>query len=526
MPTLPPDAGILIRPCGFIGTEHLRFKGEIVLAGGTCGILIIAAQPQSGCSTVAVPEDTRSLGRIDPNADRGRCAGHGKRLGGTDACALGHSAAISEVIVQLQTVRTHTDRLVIVDTDDLGRLYAAPAIVGSIQQAGAVPVCVLLVNGIILLSRDDCCFTRVGIRYRYILKIPDNNGQLTDHHCELVCDLRLCRIVYLDRARDRQAIVRGIGTVRIECSHSVIGLCPGKITGVIVDVSALIFHIHGQFFRHVKAKAHFLGLELKRIRMYQFNACRANNISAAAQLNSDLTYCTVSAGEQACCLVDRAHIGAIRTQSPCNILRQVRCCTCTVNAGGGELHGRTGGIQIIVRRKCCVVKLSRGFCFGDDHQASERRPLNTVRGGVLNLKIAASLSLRNEGGRSAAVTVDRLHTAKAKHGLRQLIHGHTHGIWRLTSIHNEQNDASIRFDANGSSRCPGAGGVISRAIHAHTVAHQPAESGGRLPLIALKGRRGIAQLCFAILGQDKIRLSIVCLVVNLAIDHQHAQRLV
>ena len=526
MPALPPDAGICVGPGRFVGAEFLRLKGEVILTGGSGGILIIAAQPQSGGGAVAAPEDARSFRRIDPDADGGGGAGNGKRLGGTDACALGHSAAVSEVIVQLQTVRTHTDRLVIIDTDDLGRLDAASAVVGCIQQAGAVSGCILLVDRIVLLGGNDDRFAGIGIGRCHILEVPDDNRQLTDHHCELIFDLRLRRIADMDRTRDRQAFVCRVCAVRVECTHSFVGLRPCEIACIIVDIPALIFYVHGKLFRHVKAETHFFGLELNRVGMDQLNARRANDAASAAQFNSNHAGRAVSAGKQARCLVDGTHAGAIRVQSPDNVLRKLRRRARAVNADCGELHGGAGGIQVIIGRERRVVKFSRGLCVGNDHQSSEGRSFDAVGGGVLNLELTAAFSFRDKGGRSAAVTVDSLYAAKAEHGLRQLVHAHTYGIGRLPSVHDKQNDASVLLDADGGPRRAGAGCVIGCCIQAHAVAHQPSKGGGRLPLIALKRSGGVAQFCRAILGQDKISLSVVRLMVNYAVDYQHTQGLI
>ncbi len=526
MPALPPDAGICVRPGRFVGAEFLRLKGEVILTGGSGGILIIAAQPQSGGGAVAAPEDARSFRRIDPNADGGGGAGNGKCLGGTDTCALGHSAAVSEVIVQLQTVRTHTDRLVIIDTDDLGRLDAASAVVGCIQQAGAVSGCILLVDRIVLLGGNDDRFAGIGIGRCHILEVPDDNRQLADHHCELIFNLRLCRIADMDRTRDRQAFVCRVCAVRVECTHSFVGLRPCEIACVIIDIPALIFYIHGKLLRHVKAETHFFGLELNRVGMDKLNARCANNAASAAQFNSNHAGRAIGAGKQARCLVDGTHAGAIRVQSPDNVFRKLCGRARAVNADCGELHGGAGGIQVVIGRERRVVKFPRGLCVGNDHQSSEGGPFDAVGGGVLNLELTAAFSFRNKGGRSAAITADSLYAAKAEHGLRQLVYAHTYGIGRLPSVNDKQNDTSVLLDADSGSRCAGAGCVIGCRIQAHAVAHQPSKGGGRLPLIALKRSGGIAQLCRAILGQNKIGLPVVHLVVDYAVDYQHAQWLI
>ena len=524
-PALPPNAGILVRPIGRVITKVLGLEGEFILLSAAGGILIVAAKPQAGGGSLTAPFDARSLRSVHPHADGAGRAGDLELLRRTDQRTLGDCAAVSEVVVQLQGMGAHPHGFIVVNADDLSGLDAAIAVVGRGQQADLVAVLVLLVDGIILLGRDHHRLAGGLIHGGDVFKVPHDRGQLADHHGHGGGDGRVRHIGGGNGAVDAEAVVGGVRSVRIKDAHALIRLAPAEIRGGIAHADIAVLRRQAQLAGLGEAEAHLVGREGYAVRVDQLNAGGSHDLVFVNQLHGQGAGGRPAAGEKTGGCVNAAQLRRAFAQPPGDVFRHGNRRTGAVGTHSAELNGGAGRIKVAAGGKNGVVKYAGGLCLGNHHQGAKGRSFHTVRGGVLDLQLAGTRSLGDEGGGAAAVAVHGRHTAEINHGLCQLIAGHAHGIRRLAAIHNEQNDISVRLDADSGSRCAGTGGVVGGAVEVHAVLHKDLEGRSGLPLVAAKRFPAAADLSLSVLGQNEISLG-RSLVINGAIDDKHTDRLI
>ncbi len=526
VPALPPYSGVFIGPGALVAAEGLGLEGKVVLTGGALRILVVAAQPQTCRRAVAVPQDSRSLGRIHPYSDSRRRAGHGEGLRCSDQCALCYGTAVSEVIIQLQAVRSHTHGLIVVYADYLGRLNPAAIVIGRVEIARPFSVLALLVDGVIFLGGNDLGLAGRLVRCLYILEVPYDHGELADDHTELCGNCRVCFIFNGNRAADGESVVCGIRSVGIKGTHRAVRLAPGEIIGRIVDVKVIVFYNKSELCRLGKAQAQLIRLKGYAVGNNEVNFSRAHNGSrAVGQLDCHTSGDTFGADKLTCLCIDLSHARTGFAESPGKVRGQFRCRSRTVGADSTEVNRRALRVILVIRRYDRMIENPRRLCLGNDHKCAERGSFGSVGRNILNLQLAAAFSFRNEGRGSASVTVYRRNAAEAYHSLRKLVCGHTDRARCLSAVDHEEDDLSVLLNAYRSSRCAASGGVVGCRVDILAVLDKQLEGRGSLPLVALKGLVAGSYFRLAVLGKDKIILS-RALMMNDTVDNEHSERLI
>ena len=189
----------------------------------------------------------------------------------------------------------------------------------------------------------------------------------------------------------------------------------------------------------------------------------------------------------------------------------------TVRAHCRNAHGIFG-----VRRHISIVRLdfycvkSNRFLqilsIDSQNDRVDGGTLSTVRRNRTHHGRRIARASGNEGGRTAAVTVDCIHAAKCEHHLTHLVVGQTGGNSAITAVTLHEQQGAIRLDANH-----GTGGVRRGTLNGLTlqnaVLDQPAEVGRYCKmLVSIQGRRHAAQfaIAFFVDGQIGLRTLMVC----------------
>ena len=228
----------------------------------------------------------------------------------------------------------------------------------------------------------------------------------------------------------------------------------------------------------------------------------------------------VCRGEQAICADGAA---TVVRQRPGDALGQVRGAARRVNAGGGELHGAVGGVQLVVGLHGSVVEHTVLIGGGDQQQCAGNRALHAVRGAVAHFQGAGALALGGDGGGAAAVQIDGVHDALLLEVAGLVIDGHAHGIGVLAAVGHEGHDSAVLLDADGVSGHQ----IRVTGIHCHLAVADQEEGAGNGLLHVGAVRPELADGVAAVLQNSEIRLlgAAVVLLNDVALHDEVAERL-
>ena len=179
----------------------------------------------------------------------------------------------------------------------------------------------------------------------------------------------------------------------------------------------------------------------------------ADNLTVPNHLSGDLAFLTVG-GEHA--VLDGTE--AVISQLPFNISRNIGRSTNQVGTDGIELHSSTGGVVVSVSSDLSADELTGSGSGGDDQNAVGGGTLSTVGGRAVQSQLLTG-TLGQEGGGTAAVTVDSLHAAQAQHELSHLVAVEAGGEGGLTTVVHNHDDGAIGLDTH-----EGAGSSIRDMI--------------------------------------------------------------
>ena len=194
----------------------------------------------------------------------------------------------------------------------------------------------------------------------------------------------------------------------------------------------------------------------------------AGDLAAPDQLSSHFAGGTVGCKQAG--IVDGAH-GAV-SQLPYGISRDLSSSTDHVSANSIELHSSAGGIELILGGDLSANKLTGSRCSRDYQDTVGGRTLAAVRGRAVQLQLFTG-ALGQEGRGTAAVTVDRLHTAQGEHKLSHFIAIEADGVGGLTAVIHDHDDGAVGLNTHEGTGSR-IGGVIL-CILVHTVLDQEAE---------------------------------------------------
>ena len=210
----------------------------------------------------------------------------------------------------------------------------------------------------------------------------------------------------------------------------------------------------------------------------------------------------LTGGEQA--VLDGAH-GSVG-QLPYCVSRDVCGVAAGVNAGSGQGHGSAGCHIVITGLHNSVVEDAGGSSLGHDDDGVDGGTLGAVGGNGTHDVLGGALTLGNEGGGAAAVTVDSVDAAQGQHHFAHLVVGQAGGGGGVTAVHLAEDQGAVFLDADHGTGSIGRGTLDGLALQ-NAVLDQPAKVGGDGgPLVAIQRSGHGAQLSGAILVDSQVGL--------------------
>ena len=220
-----------------------------------------------------------------------------------------------------------------------------------------------------------------------------------------------------------------------------------QVAGIDGNILALVARLDGQFNHCTIHDVHLVLGEVQLVGRSDLHRLAANHHVIEHQLHRHRAAAT--AGQDAL-LADR-----------CPFLRHIQCparslgdrhrIARSADAGCGKLHRRTGRGVVILRINQCMVERSRAGRGGVHQQGRTDRALEAVRRVVEHRELFGTRRLCNEGRGTAAVQVDRRHTACILHDLGDFNHAAADGARLLTAIQHHEHDLAAAGDADSRS---------------------------------------------------------------------------
>ena len=193
------------------------------------------------------------------------------------------------------------------------------------------------------------------------------------------------------------------------------------------------------------------------------------------------------------------------------LCRQLRGGAGGVNALDVDLHAAVGGDVAALGQHGYMVEHAGGSGLGGDDDTVDGGTGSTVGGDIPQRIVALALTLGQDLGGAAAVTVDSPLAAQCQHGLAQLIGAQAHSVGRIASFGLNDHQSAVLLDADHGT----VGGIraADSLVHQLAVLHHKAEvAGNSLPLITMEGFGGGAQLtadsAVLVLGNCQIGLGV------------------
>ena len=499
LPTLPIDAGLHAVPGAVLLHAGLGLQCEVIGHIVAGAVLDVAAQPEAGLGADGgIIGDAHALGGIDPGADGGGGTADLHACRCTDAGALGHGAAVSEVIIQLQGLGAEADGLVIVDADDLDGLLAAAAIVPGGQDAA--------VTHIIIRSGGH----GAGLGVHMVLKVPHNGGQ----HAHDGVNGALDRLVPLGdgvHVAVEGLAVGGGEAVAVKGAHILrrgglagrglhIGDAPEDVAGLDMDVAALAADHQTEVRGLLKAQADLLVGEIDLVGGGHLDGGGADDLAVQQHIHAQGAAGLVG-GQKAGGGIHGAHVLAALRQGIADALRQSHRLAGGINAHSGELHLGAGGIDLVIGAEHSVVEDARGLGGGDHQQAGADLALGAVSGGIAHLQLVRALGPGAEGGGAAAVQRQSGHTAAPLHHLGQLIICTAIGNGCPAAIGDESHDGTVGLDAHSRAAVADVA-ILAGADNDLAVLHQDGIAAHGGLQVAQVGR--VAHNGLAVLGDAEV----------------------
>ena len=543
-----------IVPAGPVDTAHIRAVAVVPGSIRALGIVNerIAIRTGTGSrlhtDSAAEPEVDCPLRGIDPHADAGGRAGQFNVVREAKAGTL-NTVGLGEIVVQLHRAVAKADDIRPLghfSGDILGALIAAApergiravalviGIVGGDQvhriRASLFPVAdapgvvdagdhtaeaLAVVQRIDLIAiaavhNDAGLHTNVDGRLRRQAGRSISSGNLGGNRCQIV--------------------VRHHKVQALEVTGGIILNGPADISRLHFDIIAVILCNQAQIRHLFILQVQAGGVERQGIRMMNGECGGAHNRIVAQQVDHDSTLCPVG---------NKVDLGLIAInggllqgthgfifQLPGHISGNLADGNAgIVNTGGHDLDIRTGGEVIVVGAHSGVIELAAGGCSRANQKSAQRGTLRAVGGGVLHGQLARALTLRQEGGGTAAIAVCGLHAAQLDHDLGQLIHRHTDSRGNVTAVAYEEHQRAVFLDTDSRTRCSLTLRVILGAL-VLAIFHQPVgEAANRLPLTAIQRHRAVADISRTVLKDNQVVVILNFIVQHLAVDNQHAHGL-
>ena len=290
------------------------------------------------------------------------------------------------------------------------------------------------------------------VNIRGLFKIKENLRTLTEiqlgssnefgimYECSGEGTLKICGSIFFTYRSELQTVE--CTECRISSSKYNVCALQNNVVDTIVDSCS---QTNSNFL--TKRNSHYLLREGERGRNYDLNRSFTYNRTIPYHLNSNFAGLTVG-GEYA--VFDSTK--AIVLKLPFNISGNFSLSTYKVGTENIELHGAAGSVILVLAGDICSCKLTGCGSGRNEENTGSCRTLCTVRGRVVYLKLFAG-TLRKVGRGSTTVTVNCIRAAKIKHNLSKLVHRHTCGIGRLTTVVKHDNYCTVGFDTYHRTRC-------------------------------------------------------------------------
>ncbi len=143
---------------------------------------------------------------------------------------------------------------------------------------------------------------------------------------------------------------------------------------------------------------------------------------------------------------------AFIAHSPVCIFRQINRIAVRADTSRCHLYRCANRRIVILGLNQRMIKRGRAGSRGVEQQRGGNRSGSTVRRSVNNLQLFGGSITDNEGGRSAAVQVNRLYTAGFLHDVTNIQRTAARGERFLTSIQYRQNNLACRRNTDGGTR--------------------------------------------------------------------------
>ena len=513
-PAFPGDTGLHAVPFA-IGHTCFGLQHKVIGLIAAVSVADVTAQPEPGLGAVALILNAHTLRRIDPHADACRHTGNRHACRCTDTGALGHRTASCVVIIQLQGFGAETDRLIVVNADDLHGLLTAAAIVAVCQNS--------VLAHIIVLGRGH----GTGLRIHMVLKVPHDGGQ----HAHDDVNGALDRLVPLgggDKCSVKGFTVGGGEGVAVEGAHFLrrcgiagSGLyvldAPQNVPGLDVHVPVLTADHQAEIRFLGKAQADLLIGEVDAVGHSHIDGGAANDLPVQAQLHTQGAALFTDSHQAGLC-IHAAQVLAVGGNGIGSASGQIHSHAGGIHALGLELDRAAGGIYLIIGAEHSVVKHAGLHCGGNHQQRGADCTLRAVGGRVAHHQLVRALRSGAISGGAAAVQCDGGHASGVLQHLCHLVIGAATGNRRTQAVCNEGQHCAVRPDTDGRAA------VLQRAVGAafgndfpiidqdHIAAH----CGLQITQVRSATDHG-----FAVLGNAEI-VAAVCLANDLAIHNQRA----
>ena len=516
-PAFPGDTGLHAVPFA-IGHTCFGLQHKVIGLIAAVSVADVTAQPEPGLGAVALILNAHTLRRIDPHADACRHTGNRHAYRCTDTGALGHRTASCVVIIQLQGFGAETDRLIVVNADDLHGLLTAAVIVAVCQNS--------VLAHIIVLGRGH----GTGLRIHMVLKVPHDGGQHAHDDVNGTLD-RLVPLRGSDKCSVKGFTVGGGEGVAVEGAHFL--RCRGIAGGGLYvlnapqDVPGLDVHVpvltadHQAEIRFLgKAQADLLIGEVDAVGHSHIDGGAADGLPVQAQLHTQGAALFTDSHQAGLC-IHGAQVLAVGGNGIGSASGQVHSHAGGIHALGLELDRAAGGIYFVIGGEHSVVKHAGLHCGGNHQQRGADCTFCAVGGRVAHHQLVRALRSGAIGGGAAAVQSDSGHASGVLQHLCHLLIGAATGNRRTQAVCNEGQHRAVRPDTDGRAavlQCA-VGSVFGNDFPVIDQNHIAAHCGLQIAQV-----RSVPDHSLAILGNAEI-VAAVCLANDLAIHDQRAHGL-
>ena len=279
-------------------------------------------------------------------------------------------------------------------------------------------------------------------------------------------------------------------------TYGIIGECPGKGICLIVDIPVIITILNDGIQGNLLAVGNdrAVSTETEGIGMHDVDGV-SESLTVYGELYLNLTQLAIGYEDA----VGDGTEGIVG-QRPCTACGHCHHSTGGINCFCGKGIGGVGCKVVVLGVDVCAAEGTGGhalcLCNKDCIQSST---LGTVRRSRTHGQGGFTRTLRNEGGRTAAVTVECIYAAQCQHQFAHFVVTLTNRVVSATAVGLAENQRAVCLNTNHGTGCS-SGGTLFSLGNQSAVLDQPAKvCTDTVPVICFKGFILAAQFHSAIL---------------------------